>query len=31
MATKITRRKFLKDVMIGGVAVGTGIGSYRIT
>jgi branched-chain amino acid transport system substrate-binding protein len=31
MAKKISRRKFLKDAVIGGVALGTGLGSYRIT
>jgi len=31
MAKKISRRKFLKDALIGGVALGTGLGSYRIT
>lgn len=31
MAKKITRRKFLKDAVIGGVALGTGLGSYRVT
>lgn len=31
MAKKITRRKFLKSAVVGGVAIGTGLGSYRIT
>jgi len=31
MAKKITRRKFLKSAVIGGVAVGTGLGSYGVT
>jgi branched-chain amino acid transport system substrate-binding protein len=31
MAKKISRRKFLKDAVFGGVALGTGLGSYRIT
>jgi len=31
MAKRISRRKFLKDAVIGGVALGTGLGSYRIT
>src|SRR3972149_6746030 len=31
MTKKITRRKFLKDSVIGGVALGTGLGSYRLT
>jgi branched-chain amino acid transport system substrate-binding protein len=31
MAKKISRRKFLKDAVVGGVALGTGLGSYRIT
>jgi len=31
MAKKISRRKFLKDVVIGGVTLGTGLGGYRVT
>jgi branched-chain amino acid transport system substrate-binding protein len=31
MTKKISRRKFLKDAVISGVALGTGLGSYRIT
>ncbi|MDI7260042.1 MAG: ABC transporter substrate-binding protein [Thermodesulfobacteriota bacterium] len=31
MAKKITRRKFLKNAVVGGVAIGTGLGSYRVT
>src|SRR4030067_2308788 len=31
MAKKISRRKLLKDAVIGGVTLGTGLGSYRIT
>ena len=31
MAKKITRRRFLKNAVVGGVAVGTGLGSYRVT
>ena len=31
MAKKISRRKFLKDAVIGGVAIGTGLGGYRVT
>jgi len=31
MAKKITRRKFLKNAVVGGVALGTGLGGYRVT
>ena len=31
MAKKITRRRFLKNAVVGGVALGTGLGSYRVT
>jgi branched-chain amino acid transport system substrate-binding protein len=31
MAKKITRRNFLKNAVIGGVALGTGLGGYRVT
>src|SRR3972149_938062 len=31
MAKKITRRKFLKNAVMGGVALGTGLGGYRVT
>ncbi len=31
MAKKITRRKFLKGAVMGGVALGTGLGGYRVT
>ncbi|MBP1694959.1 MAG: amino acid/amide transporter substrate-binding protein, family [Deltaproteobacteria bacterium] len=31
MAKKITRRKFLENAVIGGVALGTGLGGYRVT
>lgn len=31
MTKKITRRKFLKDTIIGGAVLGTGLGGYRIT
>lgn len=31
MPKKITRRKFLKNTLIGGVALGTGLGSYGVT
>lgn len=31
MAKKITRRRLLKDAVIGGVALGTGLGSYQVT
>ncbi len=31
MAKKISRRKFLKDAVIGGVALGSGLGGYRVT
>ena len=31
MAKKISRRKFLKDAVVGGVALGTGLGGYRVT
>jgi branched-chain amino acid transport system substrate-binding protein len=31
MSKKITRRKFLKSAVMGGVALGTGLGGYRVT
>jgi branched-chain amino acid transport system substrate-binding protein len=31
MAKKMTRRKFLRNAVIGGAAIGTGLGGYRIT
>lgn len=31
MTKKVTRRRFLKNAVVGGVALGTGLGSYRIT
>jgi branched-chain amino acid transport system substrate-binding protein len=31
MNRNVTRRKFLKNVVVGGVALGTGLGSYRVT
>jgi branched-chain amino acid transport system substrate-binding protein len=31
MAKKITRRNFLKNAVVGGVALGTGLGGYRVT
>ena len=31
MVKKITRRKFLKNAVIGGVALGTGLGGYQVT
>lgn len=31
MAKKITRRKFLKNSIVGGVAIGTGLGGYQVT
>lgn len=31
MAKKITRRKFLKSAIVGGVALGAGLGGYRVT
>jgi branched-chain amino acid transport system substrate-binding protein len=31
MAKKISRRRFLKDAVVGGVALGAGLGSYRVT
>lgn len=31
MAKKITRRRFLKNAVVGGVALGTGLGGYRVT
>lgn len=31
MAKKITRRRFLKNAVIGGVVLGSGLGGYRIT
>jgi branched-chain amino acid transport system substrate-binding protein len=31
MNKKITRRKFLKNAVVGGVALGTGLGGYRVT
>ncbi|MBM4278725.1 MAG: twin-arginine translocation signal domain-containing protein [Deltaproteobacteria bacterium] len=31
MAKNISRRKFLKNAVIGGAAIGTGLGSYQIT
>jgi branched-chain amino acid transport system substrate-binding protein len=31
MSKKITRRKFLKSAVMGGVALGTGFGGYRVT
>jgi branched-chain amino acid transport system substrate-binding protein len=31
MTKKMTRRTFLKDAVIGGVALGTGLGGYRVT
>src|SRR5512139_4146748 len=31
MTKKITRRNFLKNAVVGGVALGTGLGGYRVT
>jgi branched-chain amino acid transport system substrate-binding protein len=31
MAKKISRRNFLKNAVVGGVALGTGLGGYRVT
>jgi branched-chain amino acid transport system substrate-binding protein len=31
MAKTISRRKFLKNAVVGGVALGTGVGGYRVT
>jgi len=31
MAKKISRRNFLKNAVMGGVALGTGLGGYRVT
>jgi len=31
MAKNISRRRFLKNAVVGGVALGTGLGSYRVT
>src|SRR3990172_11341276 len=31
MSKQITRRKFLKSAVMGGVALGTGLGGYRVT
>jgi branched-chain amino acid transport system substrate-binding protein len=31
MAKKISRRNFLKSAVVGGVALGTGLGGYRVT
>jgi len=31
MAKKITRRKFLKGTVVGGVILGSGLGGYRVT
>ena len=31
MTKKISRRKFLKNAVVGGVALGTGLGGYRVT
>jgi branched-chain amino acid transport system substrate-binding protein len=31
MSRKITRRKFLKSAVMGGVALGSGLGGYRVT
>ncbi|MGB9628116.1 MAG: ABC transporter substrate-binding protein [Thermodesulfobacteriota bacterium] len=31
MAKKITRRKFLKGAVVGGVLLGSGLGGYRVT
>ena len=31
MDKNISRRKFLKDAVVSGVALGSGLGSYRIT
>lgn len=31
MAKKITRRKFLRDTVVGGIVLGTGLGGYRVT
>ncbi len=31
MAKNISRRKFLKNAVIGGAAIGSGLGGYRIT
>jgi branched-chain amino acid transport system substrate-binding protein len=31
MAKKISRRNFLKNAVMGGVALGTGLGDYRVT
>ena len=31
MARKITRRNFLKNAVVGGVALGTGLGAYKVT
>jgi branched-chain amino acid transport system substrate-binding protein len=31
MAKKINRRNFLKNAVVGGVALGTGLGGYRVT
>ena len=31
MTKKITRRGFLKNAVVGGVALGTGLGGYKVT